>query len=317
MLPSAFVVLAVLLRLGAGAGYVRAVVTGRARPNPVTWFCWGLAPLVAFAAQADDGVGAHEWMTLALAVGPMVIFATSVVKGRSWGRPSAFDLACGLLAVAGVAAWQATSSPSAALVFGIAADLAGATPTLRQAYRRPWDEYAAPYLISASSMVITLLTIEEWAFVPVAFAAYILAINLTIFVLVKVRTAVAVPEYAAAFYVPFVERNLDTHHDAAGSALDGGRQYVVRVTADPRARLGWSMTACAAATGGNLDTVRHRSADHPAVEVHFGPMRPVASDAVWIRTVPGQAWFARFHLYGPHRPDVDAAWRVDNLTLAQ
>jgi len=299
VIGSEFILVAVALRLAGGAGYTLAVVRGRARPNPVTWFCWALAPLVAFAAQAQDGVNAQAWMTLVLALGPLTIFVAAVVRGRSWGTLTTFDLACGLLALAGVAAWQATDSPASALGFAVAADLAGAAPTLRAAYRRPRAELAVPYLMSAVSMVVVLLTITEWTFVAVAFPAYILAINSTIFAVVAHRGAA---RRTRPVYVPFVERRLDLGFDVDGNRLDGARHYVLRIATRPEARLSWTVATQAAEV-------------HSAAEVHFGPDRPVDADGAWIRTVPGEHWSASFHLRGPDRDGFDHAWALEAITL--
>jgi hypothetical protein len=163
LLPAAVVFVAVFLRLTGGAGYLVAVMRGRATPNPVTWLCWGLAPLVAFAAQVQDGVGAQDWMTLVLAVGPLAILVMSLAKGRSRWAVSGFDLSCGFLALTGLFGWYVTRSPLVALLFSILADLAGGVPTVLKAYRRPLTEYATPYLLSMISMVVTLLTIPDWS----------------------------------------------------------------------------------------------------------------------------------------------------------
>ena len=296
------ILVAAALRLGGGAGYALAVVRGRARPNPVTWFCWALAPLVAFAAQAQDGLDPRAWMTLVLALGPLTIFATSVLRGRSLGNVTRFDLACGGLALLGIVAWQVTSNPAVALGFAIAADLAGAAPTLRCAYRRPRAEYPLPYLLSAVSMVVVLLTVADWQFVQYAFPVYILAINATIFGVVTLRGTGPLRQ---PVYVPFLERRVDLEYDVDGAPLDGGRHYVLRVSALPRARLAWSVTA---------RTDEASSSVRDAADVYFGPSRPPGADGNWIRTVPGEAWSATFHVYGPGHDAFDRSWALDALT---
>jgi len=297
-MESILILVAAALRLGGGAGYTLAVVRGRARPNPVTWFCWALAPLVAFAAQAQDGLDPQAWMTLVLALGPLTIFVTSVLRQRSLGNVTRFDLACGGLALLGLVAWQVTSDPAVALVFAISADLAGAAPTLRCAYRRPRAEYAVPYLLSAVSMVLVLVTVTDWRFVEYVFPVYILAINAVIFGVVALR---GTGPSRQPVYVPFVERRVDLEHDAHGVPLDGGRHYVLRISARPLARLGWSVTA-------------HSVSVRDAADVYFGPTPPAGVDGNWIRTVPGHAWSATFHVYGPGHDAFDGSWALDTIT---
>ncbi len=164
MIPTYFLAVAIVLRLVGEAQYFVAVVRGRARPNPVSWFCWSLVPLVAFAAQTSNGVRPTEWMTLVLAIGPMGIVTAAMIRGGLRSRVTRFDLACGGLALAGLGAWQLTSQPTTVLMFSILADLVAAVPTFRNAYCRPYDECAPPYLLSTAAMAVTLLTVNGWGF---------------------------------------------------------------------------------------------------------------------------------------------------------
>jgi hypothetical protein len=190
VLPTWFLTAAIALRLAAGARYLVAVVRGRARPNPVTWFCWGLAPLVAFTAQLSHGLRPTEWMSLVLALGPIAIVTAAVLKNGVRGRVSRADLSCGGMALAGLVAWQLTDRPAVALLCSIGADLIAAVPTFGNAYRRPFDECAPPYLMSALAMAITLLTVNHWGFNQVALPLYILLVNLALYLVIRVRSTV-------------------------------------------------------------------------------------------------------------------------------
>jgi len=187
VIPTYFLAAAMALRLAGEARYLVAVVRGEARPNPVSWFCWGLAPLVAFAAQASHGLRPTEWMTLVLAIGPIAIVIAAIVKGGGRSRVTRFDLACGGSALAGLVAWQLTSRPAVALLFSILADLVAAVPTFRNAHRRPFDECAPTYLMSSLAMAITLLTVNRWGFGQVALPLYILVVNAALYAVIKIR----------------------------------------------------------------------------------------------------------------------------------
>jgi hypothetical protein len=86
-----------------------------------------------------------------------------------------------MLAGVGILLWQITNDPVLAIVFSIAADILASLPTIRKAYYDPDSEYEYPYLLSAISMVITLLTIKSWAFTTYAFPLYMLVINVVLF----------------------------------------------------------------------------------------------------------------------------------------
>lgn len=180
MLGPAFIFVAIALRLLAGASYFVATVQGKVQPNPVTWLFWGLSPLLAFAAQLTNLTPA-SWVTLGLAIGPLLIFIVSLTKNKKerW-RLDAFDKLCGACAAIGLMLWQLTSDPTMALVFSILADIIGGLPTVHKAYLRPDTERALPYFISMLSMIVTLLTIRDWHFMGAAFPVYILGINTVI-----------------------------------------------------------------------------------------------------------------------------------------
>ena len=187
MLPSWFVGFSVVIRLFGGAQYAWGVVRGKARPNPITWFLWGLTPLIAFFAMiAESGFSAQAFVLLALAVTPLVICFIAIMRDNPRQYFTPFSVACGLLALMGIALWRVTEMPSIATAFCIAADIFATLPTLRKAYHDPASEYAWPYAMSALSMAVTLLTITHWAFVVYAFPLYMLTINAVLFVFARV-----------------------------------------------------------------------------------------------------------------------------------
>lgn len=193
MLGTLFIVAAIILRLAAGADYLIATMRGRAKPNPITWLFWGLAPMIAFAAQAQHGLEPSSWVTFILGLGPLLIFAISVTKNKKqrW-KVGVFDILCGASAAVGLMLWQATSDPALALTFGIAADILGGLPTLYKSYHFPESEKALPYFLSVVSMVITMLSLTNWDYINAGFPVYIFCINLVLFFLIWTRIGVRV-----------------------------------------------------------------------------------------------------------------------------
>jgi hypothetical protein len=193
VLGSEFLIFAVILRVLSGLDYLLATLSGQAKPNPVTWLFWGLAPLVAFLAQIEKTIEPSAWVTLALSAGPLLIFVVSLTKGRRW-KVGPFDILCGASAGIGIVLWQITSDPVMAIIFGILADILGGIPTIIKSYKVPGSEKATPYLLSVCSMVLTLATIQSWRFVDYAFPVYILLINVLLFVLISTRMGERTPK---------------------------------------------------------------------------------------------------------------------------
>lgn len=168
------------MRLFSGALYLASILIGRAKPNPVTWFFWGLTPLIAFAAQVSSGFSVDALVTLTLSLGPLAIFLTAFIKHRKLWKFTTSTFVCALLAALGVVLWQITDDPVLATIFSIFADISASMPTVIKSYLKPETECAVPYLISMASMATTLLTINDWSFTNYGFIVYIFAINFTI-----------------------------------------------------------------------------------------------------------------------------------------
>ena len=60
--------------------YVWATLKGRVKPNRLSFVILALAPLVAFAAAIDQGVGLRSAVTLRVGLSPLLIFLASFVN---------------------------------------------------------------------------------------------------------------------------------------------------------------------------------------------------------------------------------------------
>jgi hypothetical protein len=181
MLPAWFTVFSVAIRLFGGAQYCWGVLRGKAQPNPITWFLWGLTPLITFFASLQYGFQPQSLVLLAMAASPLTVSALAILLHRSREHFTPFALVCGAFALVGIVLWQITSIPELAILFSIVADIFATLPTLEKAYRNPASEYAWPYFMSIVSMAITLLTIQAWVFAVYAFPLYMLLVNVVLF----------------------------------------------------------------------------------------------------------------------------------------
>jgi len=53
--------------------------------------------------------------------------------------------------------------------------------------------------------------------------------------------------------------------------------------------------------------------DDGSVDLYFGSEAPEGMEKNWIKTVPGQGWFAYFRLYGPLEPFFDRSWVLPDI----
>jgi len=186
MLPAWFIVFSIVIRLGSGGRYIWGFLNGKARPNPVTWFLWSVTAIIAFIAQVYEGVGIQSVATLALGIGPFVVFVLAVKKSGLWIHFTPLTVFCTILAVLGIVLWRVTNNAELAVAFSIFADTFAGLPTLVKAYRDPSSEYALPYFLSIISMAIVLLTLTNWSFVASGYIVYMLITNIFLFTVAAV-----------------------------------------------------------------------------------------------------------------------------------
>jgi len=113
--------------------------------------------------------------------------------------------------------------------------------------------------------------------------------------------------------------------DKDGQWLDGGRAYTLRVPANVPAKEFWAVTVYYVLTRSMIDTDtksagvsssrKLRTNADGSVDIYFGPEAPKGSEN-WIKTIPGQGWFAYFRWYGPTEPFFDKSWKLSDIEKA-
>lgn len=170
-----------------GIAYLIDTLKGRAKPNRVSWFLWGLAPLVAFFAEISEGVKLVSLLTLTVGVYPALVFVASFTNKKSLWKITPFDYLCGSFSVLGIILWVLTRQGTVAIIFSILADGMAAIPTLVKSYKHPESETYLVYLLGIIQAVITLLTVTTWDLSNFGFPLYILLIDTLIFSLIWFR----------------------------------------------------------------------------------------------------------------------------------
>lgn len=176
MISDKFVILASLFNVYGSASYIINTLKGRTKPNRVTWLFWALAPLVAFAAEVNKGVGLRSLMTFMVGFGPLIVLLTSFANRKSYWQLKKFDFVCGTIALMGLALWALTREGNLAILFSILADAFAALPTLVKSYKAPETEDWVAYGAVVISSGITLMTINQWTFANYGFPVYVFVI---------------------------------------------------------------------------------------------------------------------------------------------
>ena len=162
MLPEYFIYLGLLANFTGGLVYLKDTLTGKAKPNRVTWLLWSIAPLVGFAAEVNKGVGLPSAMTFMIGFMPLLVFAGSFVNKKSRWKIGVFDLVCGGLSILGLILWLLSKDANIAIVFAILSDSLAALPTIRKAYLYPETESANAFWGGTIGGLLTLLTLTRF-----------------------------------------------------------------------------------------------------------------------------------------------------------
>lgn len=187
MIDERFNYLAVVISLIGTYSYLVKTVKGEVKPNKVSWFLWGFAPLIAFFAQIKQGIGLESLRVFMAGFGPLVIFFASFVNKKSYWKLTKLDIVCGILSVLGLLLWSLTRIGNLAILFALIADGLASIPTIVKSYYFPETENYLAYLFSFISALIAVLTISDWTFTSFGFLSYLLVVNFICTIFIKFK----------------------------------------------------------------------------------------------------------------------------------
>lgn len=187
MINENFIYLGLIITSLGGLSYLIKTLQGKVKPNRVTWFMWGLAPLIAFFAQVKEGVGLQSLLTLTVAVVPFIVFFASFLNRKSYWEVSKIDVLFGALSLVGLIIWQITGVGNVAIIFSLIADFMASLPTLIKSFHFPETEHAFAYFTTIIGSLITLLTIDSWSFATYSFPMYLFVIAIIFTILIKFK----------------------------------------------------------------------------------------------------------------------------------
>jgi len=187
MLNEKFIILGALLSFSGGLSYFIDTLKGKNQPNRVSWFLWALAPMIAFAAELEKGVGLTSLMTFMAGFNPLLIIIASFLNKKSYWKLNKMDYVYGSISLFAIIIWQITGEGNLAILFSILADGLAAIPTIVKSYYKPESESGTAFLLSMISAILTLLTIKDWTFAHWGFPLYIFLICLILYLLINFK----------------------------------------------------------------------------------------------------------------------------------
>lgn len=183
MLPEYFAVIGAVIATAGGIYYLYDTITGKAKPNRITWLLWGLFPMIIFIAQRAQGVEGLSWVSFAAGAPALLIVIASFFNKNAYWKTNPLDYCLMAAAIVGLILWYITDEPNLAILFSLIADFFAGLPTMIKAAKHPETESWFAYAISAFGFTLSVLAISSFTFETSAFALYLLGMNLLLMAL--------------------------------------------------------------------------------------------------------------------------------------
>jgi hypothetical protein len=153
--------------------YIRQTIQGTTKPNRVTWFLWGLAPLIGGAIELTSHVGWVAFPVFVSGILSALVFISSFANKNAYWRLGSFDYLCGAFSVAALVAWLALNQSALAIACAILSDLFASLPTVRKSWTHPESESTGTYIGGLCNALSAFLATSQWTFSSLAFPGYI------------------------------------------------------------------------------------------------------------------------------------------------
>lgn len=177
MLPEYFAVIGAIIASIGGLYYLFETITGKSKPNRITWLLWGLFPMITFVAQQAQGVKGLSWASFVSGLTPILVVVASLFNKKAYWKTDKRDYICMVIGFLGIILWAIMDNPNLAILFTVFADAAAGIPTIIKAKNHPETESWIAFAISSFGFGISLLSIQTWDFQNAAFITYLFVNN--------------------------------------------------------------------------------------------------------------------------------------------
>ena len=177
--------------------YIRDTLRGTTKPNRVTYFMWGIAPLIATVAAVSKGVTWAAFPVFMSGFCPLMVFFSSFVNKQGFWKLGVLDYVCGAFSALALILWAVTREPTIAIILAIASDGLAALPTLIKAWSYPETETGISYVLAFVSASTSFAAVNRWTFTECRFAIYLVILSALLSLSVyrrKLQLAAAVVE---------------------------------------------------------------------------------------------------------------------------
>lgn len=155
--------------------YLWDMYRGKTRPHIFSWLIWTLVGGITFFGQVSDKGGAGAWNTGTWALLCLIVFLGSFKTGTRDIRM--LDWFCLLSCILGIALWAITKNALYTMILMCLIDTLAFLPTFRKAYHKPSEETLSVYYLTAVTIALGLLALENHTVITTLFPATLVLSN--------------------------------------------------------------------------------------------------------------------------------------------
>ncbi|HEU0085675.1 MAG TPA: hypothetical protein VFQ59_01810 [Candidatus Paceibacterota bacterium] len=177
--------IAVAIQLGSYAIYFHGIWKGKTKPHAFTWLVWGILSAVGFAAVAVSGGEAGSWILAVNTVACLTIAGIGFKQKRV--HYDLYDWLALVGALIGILLWWFTKNPLYAVILVALSDIICAIPTIRKAYRLPFEENAISFSIGIFYYPLSILALETLSVTTWLYPVSITFIDIVLVAIILIR----------------------------------------------------------------------------------------------------------------------------------
>lgn len=144
--------------------YIVSILSGKTKPNRVSWIFWAIIGFLDLEAYYSLGARETIWIPLIYFLCPLIVAILSLFDKYGKAGSTKADPWCFVGAVIGLVLWQLFNSPLVGLIAFLAVDIFVMTPTVIKSYVRPWEEDKLAWSLAFLGNGINLFAVSIWNF---------------------------------------------------------------------------------------------------------------------------------------------------------
>ena len=160
--------------------YIKDTYNRKTLPHRFAWFIFLVISIISFASQYALGARASLFFASWFICNNIIIFSLSMRKNGGYGGITTINIIGLVLALVSIILWVTLSSPLAALLSVLTAEIIGALMIVVKIYKHPGSETLIMWALGIVASGINILAVGKLDFALLAFPVYLFIANIAI-----------------------------------------------------------------------------------------------------------------------------------------